>query len=217
MSEYALVEDGVCTQAIIADAEFVATLPGTWIDITANPGVGIGWFWDGATWTAPPELPETPSIAELQRIAEITAQKIQLQATTANQIESGVVTDEDLANLVYLYPLWAIGVNYAIGQVVRHVDGLYKVVQAHTSQAGWEPPAVPALFTAYRNATGPSPDSWVQPTGAQDAYAIGDRVTHDNPNDSSNIWIYESAIDGNTTEPGRDGTFDRWWTPIEAV
>ena len=31
------------------------------------------------------------------------------------------------------------------------------------------------------------------------------------------IWIYESAIDANTTEPGRDGTFDRYWTPVEPV
>jgi len=31
------------------------------------------------------------------------------------------------------------------------------------------------------------------------------------------VWIYESAIAANTTEPGNDGTFDRFWTPIEAV
>lgn len=58
---------------------------------------------------------------------------------------------------------------------------------------------------------------WVQPTGAHDAYAVGERVTHDNPNDGGAIWVYESVIPANTTEPGRDGTFDRWWTPIERV
>lgn len=56
--------------------------------------------------------------------------------------------------------------------------------------------------------------AWVQPVGAIDAYAVGELVTHDNPNDSSNIWVYESSIPANTTEPGRDGTFDRWWEPI---
>lgn len=59
-----------------------------------------------------------------------------------------------------------------------------------------------------------TPAPWVQPTGAIDAYAISELVTHDNPNDSSNIWVYESTIDANTTEPGRDGLLDRWWTPI---
>lgn len=59
-----------------------------------------------------------------------------------------------------------------------------------------------------------TPPPWVQPVGAVDAYAIGELVTHDNPNDSSNIWVYESAIDANVYEPGRDGTLDRWWTPI---
>jgi len=56
--------------------------------------------------------------------------------------------------------------------------------------------------------------AWVQPVGAIDAYAVGELVQHDNPNDSSNIWVYESSIPANTTEPGRDGTFDRWWEPI---
>lgn len=56
--------------------------------------------------------------------------------------------------------------------------------------------------------------AWVQPVGAIDAYAVGELVTHDNPNDSSNIWVYESSIPANTTEPGRDSTFDRWWEPI---
>jgi len=56
--------------------------------------------------------------------------------------------------------------------------------------------------------------AWVQPVGAVDAYAVGELVQHDNPNDSSNSWVYESSIPANTTEPGRDSTFDRWWEPI---
>ncbi|MCA9326884.1 hypothetical protein KC976_04820, partial [Candidatus Saccharibacteria bacterium] len=58
---------------------------------------------------------------------------------------------------------------------------------------------------------------WVAPTGAHDAYSIGDEVIHDNPNDGGADWLYRSNIGANTTEPGRDGTFDRWWLPVEAV
>lgn len=75
----------------------------------------------------------------------------------------------------------------------------------------WEPPI------GWREVVESGYPAWVQPTGALDAYGIGDRVTHDNPNDGGAIWVYESTIVGNTTEPGRDGTFDRWWTPIEPV
>ena len=69
----------------------------------------------------------------------------------------------------------------------------------------------------------PTAQPWKQPGtvnpegGVYPAYAIGDEVTHDNPNDGGAIWVYESTIDANTAEPGRDGTFDRWWTPVEPV
>ena len=43
-------------------------------------------------------------------------------------------------------PAWAPGVAYITGEVVTHDAIEYRVVQAHTSQAGWEPPAVPALW-----------------------------------------------------------------------
>lgn len=50
------------------------------------------------------------------------------------------------------------------------------------------------------------PPAWVQPTGAQDAYATGERVTYEGA-------VYESLIDGNTTVPGSD---PRWWEKVGA-
>jgi len=49
MPNYGKIEAGVVTQAIVADATFIATLPGTWLELPY--GVGIGWNWDGANWT----------------------------------------------------------------------------------------------------------------------------------------------------------------------
>ncbi|MFC3850065.1 carbohydrate-binding protein [Corynebacterium hansenii] len=43
-------------------------------------------------------------------------------------------------------PEWAPGVAYVVGETVTHGGATYRVVQAHTSQTGWEPPAVPALW-----------------------------------------------------------------------
>jgi hypothetical protein len=117
--------------------------------------------------------------------------------------------------LVRLYPKWKAGLSVVVDDIYRVQNTLYKVVQAHTTQADWTPPTVPALFTPVA-AAGVVPE-WVQPTGAQDAYAVGDQVTHDNPQDGGNVWLYESKIEANTTEPGRDGTFDRYWTPVEVV
>lgn len=42
---------------------------------------------------------------------------------------------------------WAVGVAYAVNDTVTYGGCTYKVIQAHTSQADWTPPAVPALFT----------------------------------------------------------------------
>ena len=56
------------------------------------------------------------------------------------------LTDVDAVAVADLFLPWAAGVDYAVGDRRRFSDALYKCSQAHTSQAGWEPPAVPALW-----------------------------------------------------------------------
>lgn len=41
---------------------------------------------------------------------------------------------------------WAYPVAYKIGDLVTYQGATYRCIQAHTSQAGWTPPAVPALW-----------------------------------------------------------------------
>lgn len=43
-------------------------------------------------------------------------------------------------------PAWKPGIVVNPGQKYTHNGTTYEVVQAHTTQAGWEPPAVPALW-----------------------------------------------------------------------
>jgi hypothetical protein len=45
-------------------------------------------------------------------------------------------------------PNWAVGVAYKVNDIVIYVPNgfTYKCLQAHTSQADWTPPAVPALW-----------------------------------------------------------------------
>lgn len=44
-------------------------------------------------------------------------------------------------------PAWSgASVAYKIGDLVTYTGATYRCIQAHTSQAGWNPPAVPALW-----------------------------------------------------------------------
>lgn len=92
---------------------------------------------------------------------------------------------------------WAAGVAYYIGDRVMYQEQEYECIQSHTSQEGWEPHVTPALWKIHKEG-GDGISVWSQPTGAQDAYAKGDKVHYpgaDSP-------VYESTIDNNVWEPG---------------
>ena len=108
---------------------------------------------------------------------------------------SASLEDTDALDAVELFPLWAVGVAYSVGERVQYDGKLYRVVQAHTSQADWTPPLVPALFTEVAK-PGEIP-VWKQPTGAQDAYNKGDKVHYPTADDP----VYESLIDANVYSP----------------
>lgn len=105
------------------------------------------------------------------------------------------LSDEDALRAVELFKIWAAGVEYAAGQRIRYEDKLYRCEQAHTSQEGWEPPAVPALWTEVAK-PGEIP-VWRQPTGAQDAYMTGDKVHYPDADGP----VYVSVVDNNTWAP----------------
>ena len=46
-----------------------------------------------------------------------------------------------------MYPVWAAGIAVEVGQRYQYGDRLYKVGQAHTTQADWTPDITPALWT----------------------------------------------------------------------
>ena len=86
------------------------------------------------------------------------------------------------------------GVAYEVGKRVLYNDILYKVIQAHTSQAGWTPVAAPSLFAKVINETidGSIPE-FEQP-GSTNPYMKGDKVIF-------NGKVYESLIDNNVYSP----------------
>ena len=112
-----------------------------------------------------------------------------------------ILTDEQAETVPDAFPAWAAGIAYAVGVRVRYGGVLYKCVQAHTSQEDWTPDATPALWTRIGDPGDEWPE-WVQPTGAQDAYAMGAKVSHDGAH-----WT--SDVDANVWEPGEYG-----WTEV---
>jgi hypothetical protein len=101
------------------------------------------------------------------------------------------LADEDALQAVELFPQWVTGHAYVVDERLQYKNVLYRVIQAHTSQADWPPDITPALFAIV------SLDEWpefVQPTGAHDAYKKGDKVTFEGKH-------YISLIDGNVYSP----------------
>ena len=45
-----------------------------------------------------------------------------------------------------LYPQWAVNTAYSVGEKVQRNGKLWRVVQAHTSQTGWEPENTTSLW-----------------------------------------------------------------------
>lgn len=70
------------------------------------------------------------------------------------------LSDSDALDGVELFPTWATSMDYAIGDRVRYDGWLYKVLQAHTSQADWTPDITTSLFAEVEKpGQGDTPDN----------------------------------------------------------
>lgn len=64
------------------------------------------------------------------------------------QINTLAVDDATAYRMREFYPEWADGQSYPVGYKLLYGGELYKVIQAHTSQAGWKPGVgTESLFT----------------------------------------------------------------------
>ena len=72
---------------------------------------------------------------------EVTAMLIKQQINILN------VDDNTALRLTAFYPEWAANAEYTIGYKVQRSGRLWRCLQAHTSQAGWEPENAASLWT----------------------------------------------------------------------
>ena len=63
------------------------------------------------------------------------------------QINTLTVDDNTALRMTEFYPEWAVDTEYTIGYKVQRSGKLWRVLQAHTSQAGWEPENAASLWT----------------------------------------------------------------------
>lgn len=103
------------------------------------------------------------------------------------------LTDEQALEVPLMFPKWQEGNDYNIGDRILYQNVLYKVLQAHTSQATWEPDVAPSLFAKVLI---PDPDiipEWEQPDSTN-PYMTGDKVMFEGK-------VYISIMDNNVWSP----------------
>lgn len=114
-----------------------------------------------------------------------------------------ITDDEQALKVADLYDTWSgESVEYKTGKYLTYKDILYKVLQNHTSQAGWTPDTASSLYAKVLTDPSGKVLPWEQPQSTN-PYKKGDRVTH-------NGKTWESLVDSNVWEPGAVGSESLW-------
>lgn len=130
-------------------------------------------------------------------------------------------------------PNWAPNTAYAVGALVMYQGVEYKCIQAHTSEVGWEPPNVPALWQPVSGSPTPTPTptptatpaptptptpsggggTCVAPWSATQVYTGGMMASVGSNNYTAAFWTENQ----NPTTPGNSGpagSGDPWGLPV---
>jgi hypothetical protein len=135
---------------------------------------------------------DKPTESQLEALNKFKSLEIAARIATRDLIRMDELTQEEKDLLVAIYPKWESGKLVKIGEIYKYNNILYEVIQEHTTQIDWTPDIVPALFKSHTPLN--IIEEWVQPTGAHDAYNIGDKVLFEGS-------VYESLINANTWSP----------------
>ena len=130
-------------------------------------------------------------MVDLSQLAEQFRKALQYFAQT--------LPDDEAMEVATIYPKYEVGKLYKINEMFTYGDNsvgdpqLYRVVQEHMSQSDWKPNITHSLYVPIGLNENGYP-IWSQPTGAHDAYNIGDVVDY-------NGTLYKSLINGNIYSP----------------
>jgi len=108
-----------------------------------------------------------------------------------------ILDDEEALEAPMLFPAFdPNGKSYILGDRFAYEGKLYRVLQNHTSQSDWLPTTAVSLYVEVTPPNTIAP--WKQPTGAHDAYQLGDKVIH-------NGKTWESTVTNNVWMPSSYG------------
>ena len=134
----------------------------------------------------------------LERYESLELDLDKTKKATGKLVFASDLSQEELDELMDLYDDWEVGESVNVGDIRKYSNKLYRVIQAHTTQADWTPDSVPALWNEYTPPVTEDGEEIIpdfkQPSMAENAYNIGDKVRFEGQ-------VYESVIDGNTWSP----------------
>ena len=133
------------------------------------------------------------TIESYERISPLTESDV-TRLLIAQQINTLEVDDTTALRMLEFYPEWVDGQDYAAGFKVQWRGKLWRCLQDHTSQDGWEPDSAPSLWSKVLIPDETVVPEWEQPDSTN-PYSAGDKVNH-----NGKTWV--SDIDNNVWEPG---------------
>lgn len=92
------------------------------------------------------DMQKQSAILEAQEAARPMTESEVVRMLITAQVNALDVDDNTALRMVSFYPEWASGSTYAAGFKAQYGGGLWRCLQAHTSQTGWEPENAPALW-----------------------------------------------------------------------
>lgn len=126
--------------------------------------------------------------------AKISDMTIPLSIMFVQMSQDKVFDDITISEHAELFPEWSENWTGKAGTILRDEEKLYRSIHDITNTAqNTKPSETPSMWTLVANPNEEYPE-WVQPIGVHDAYALNDKVSHNNKH-----WI--STVDGNVWEP----------------
>ena len=89
---------------------------------------------------------EAAKFEAYERTRPLTAEEVTAMLIR-QQINSLTVDDNTALRMLTFYPEWASDTDYTAGYKVQRGGKLWRCIQAHTSQIGWEPENAASLWT----------------------------------------------------------------------
>ena len=94
----------------------------------------------------PEEIAEAKIAAAMEKSHPLTEAEVS-RMLIRQQINTLSVDDNTALRMLEFYPEWASDTDYTAGYKVQRNGKLWRCMQAHTSQTGWEPENAASLWT----------------------------------------------------------------------